>query len=128
MKTSPNNQYAAFDFFVTAEHILDWIHPGRDSEPQRRNLRSKEPLLQIVSHIANGAKHFEAAYGHHKSVSDIEKERYYEPGCVEKGYFEEPLLIHLTENEAKSIGKPTIEAVELAGMVLDYWQDSKLVS
>jgi len=28
LRNSPNDAYVAFDFFVTAEHILDWLHPG----------------------------------------------------------------------------------------------------
>jgi hypothetical protein len=58
METSPLDQYAAFDFFVTAEHIVDWLHPT--DEPSRRALRDSSHLLRITSHLANGSKHFEA--------------------------------------------------------------------
>ncbi|MEO6563915.1 MAG: hypothetical protein ABIN99_12870 [Nitrosospira sp.] len=63
LKNSPQDQYAAFDFFITAEHILDWIYPNNWNE--RKKHRSSVPLLRITSHIANGAKHFEAAKKHH---------------------------------------------------------------
>ena len=46
MKREPMSAYAAFDFFVTAEHMPDWLAP--------KSVKFKEPLLQIVSHIANG--------------------------------------------------------------------------
>ena len=83
IRKSPKDQYAAFDFFVTAEHIVDWIHPNDRKE--REAVRSSSSLLRITSHLANGVKHFEAKAKHHKSVSDVEKSRYVEIGYVEEG-------------------------------------------
>jgi hypothetical protein len=71
MEGDPNDVYPAFDFFVTAEHLVDWYYPDTQDQKRRRDrtdLRNSEPLLQIVSHIANGAKHFEATAAHHQSV------------------------------------------------------------
>lgn len=122
LKNSPHNQYAAFDFFVTAEHILDWIYPNNWDE--RKKHRSSVPLLRVTSHIANGAKHFEATKQCHTSVVEIEKERYVEAGCVEEGCFEDPVLIHLTSEEAKAINAQiVINAKSLASRVLQYWED-----
>jgi hypothetical protein len=107
LKNSPQDQYAAFDFFVTAEHIVDWLHPT--DRTAREAMRSSSPLLRITSHIANGVKHFEAKAKHHRSVSDIEKERYVEQDYVEEGYFEEPLMVRLTPDEGSAFtrtGKP----------------------
>ena len=75
MESEPSNEYAAFDFFVTAEHMLDWIHPGRNNKKVRESVRDSEVLLQVTSHIANGAKHFEATDSCHKSVIEIERDR-----------------------------------------------------
>jgi len=123
MKTSPKDQYAAFDFFVTAEHIIDWTHP--DSKPDREALRLNVSLLRITSHIANGAKHFEVKANRHESISAITKERLVEVGCVEEGCFEEPLRIHLTSEEAKALNTPiTIDAISLASLVLEYWSEN----
>jgi hypothetical protein len=119
MSTSPQDQYAAFDFFVTAEHIVDWIHPT--SKSAREQLRSSSPLLRITSHLANGGKHFEARAAHHRSVMGTEKDRYVEEGYVEDGYFEEPLVIHLSESEVKEMGTSRIDAIALARKVLEYW-------
>jgi len=124
---SPQDQYAAFDFFVTAEHILDWLYP--DSKKDRETHRSSETLLRITSHIANGAKHFDAKAGHHKSVIGIEKNRYVELGYVEEGYFLEPLLLHLTNDEANNLKTDThVEASWLAKMVLEYWKNSDKIA
>jgi hypothetical protein len=120
MEESSEDQYAAFDFFVTAEHIVDWLHPNDDAA--RRALRSSSALLRITSHLANGAKHFEARKKHHRSVVGTEKERYVESGYVDDGYFADPLVIHLSDEEAKEIGAREIEANILAREVVEYWR------
>ena len=56
IRESPQDQYAAFDFIVTAEHIVDWIHP--DDKKAREAIRSSSSLLRITSHLANGVKPF----------------------------------------------------------------------
>lgn len=120
LRHSPHDQYAAFDFFVTAEHIIDWVNPADRAAREAR--RASSPLLRITSHIANGAKHFEAKKKHHRSVSGVEKDRYFEPGYVEKDYFAEPLIIHLTPDDGQEIGQNPVEAVWLAEQVYEYWK------
>lgn len=124
LKESANDQYVAFDFFVTAEHIVDWIHPN-DKEA-RKAIRSSIPLLKIISHIANGAKHFKATASHHKSIDDIEIDRYVEAGYVEEGYFEEPIIVKLTSAEAIQFGNSEINVVDLAQLTLTYWQSQNV--
>jgi hypothetical protein len=119
MESSPYDQFAAFDFFVTAEHIVDWEHPT--SKAKREAVRASNALLRVTSHVANGAKHFSATAKHHKSVSGVEKDRYAEPGYFAEDYAAEPLVIGLTDVEAKEIGGSSIEAIELARRVLAYW-------
>lgn len=119
MEESPEDQFAAFDFFVTAEHIVDWLHPNGKAE--RNALRSHNALLRVTSHVANGAKHFAATAKCHRSVANLKKSRYAEPGYFEEGYVAEPLVVHLTTDEAREIGSGSIEAVALAQRVLEYW-------
>ena len=73
LKKDRNNSYSAFNFFVTAEHMLDWIHPGRSKSTQRSSEKNQSTILQICSHIANGAKHFEVEDKRHKSVSSTHR-------------------------------------------------------
>ena len=120
VRKSPQDQYAAFDFFVTAEHIVDWIHPN--DKKAREAVRSSLPLLRITSHLANGIKHFEAKSKHHKSVVDVEKSRYVAAGYVEDGYFEDPLVVHLTKGEQQAFGQSSIEVSALALQVYEYWE------
>jgi len=119
---SPQDQYAAFDFFVTAEHIVDWIHPN--DKKARDKIRSNSSLLKITSHIANGVKHFEATAPHHQSVKTVEKTRYVGPGYVEEGYLEDPLIVHLTEKEQSSFGQSSIKVTVLAKKVYEYWKSN----
>jgi len=109
----PNDTYLAFNFFVTAEHIPDWI--------DEKNLRKQDPLLRICSHIANGAKHF--MVDRHHSIEQTEKERYVAKGYVAGGYVEEPLMVYLSEGEAKEIGEAKFRAIQLAEMIVDYWSE-----
>jgi hypothetical protein len=120
LKNLPQDQYAAFDFFVTAEHIIDWLHPN--DRAAREAKRASSPLLRITSHIANGAKHFEAKAKHHHSVSGVEKERYVEPDYVEEGYFAEPLIVRLTPEEESAIGENPVDVIWLAERVYEYWK------
>jgi len=54
-QSSIEAQYAAFDFFVCAEHLPDWLSVAvGGSKTQHRSY----PNGALVSHIANGAKHF----------------------------------------------------------------------
>jgi hypothetical protein len=122
VRKSPQDQYAAFDFFVTAEHIVDWIHPN--DRKAREAVRSSLSLLRITSHLANGVKHFEAKAQHHQSVADVEKSRYVEAGYVEEGYFEDPLFVHLTTEEQHSFGQSSIEVSALARQVYEYWKEN----
>jgi len=68
LQANPRDADTAFDFFVTAESLVDWLLPGRENKQARRNLYDREPLLQVVSHIASGAKHYTVEAAHHKTV------------------------------------------------------------
>ena len=122
LNSSPHNQYAAFDFFVTAEHIIDWLYP--DDRRKREEVRASSEILRITSHIANGAKHFEAKARHHQSVAGVEKSRYVAKGYVQEGYFKEPIIIHLSSQESEALGRASLEATELAELVYNYWSSN----
>ena len=117
---SPQDQYAAFDFFVTAEHIVDWIYPN--NRKAREEMRASSPLLRITSQLANGVKHFEAKALHHKSVTGVEKERYVGAGYVEDGYFEDPLIVYLAEKQQNDLGYSNIDVAVLARQVYEFWK------
>ena len=120
MVADPADSYAAFDFFVTAEHMLDWLHPDPGGEAARKAARRGDILLQLTSHIASGAKHFDARDRRHTSVSSVEYIRYADD-YVESGYVDEVIVIKLSPAEASVFGTATIDAVVLGHRVHAYW-------
>ena len=125
MKTSPLDQFAAFDFFTTADCVVDWLHPDRkvfrDNAAARKALRDSSAVLRIASHLANGSKHFHVTA--HHSITGTEKSRYVDEGYVEEGYFHEPLVVHLAQEEARELtsATATIEAIALAELLVEFW-------
>ncbi|MBC2712853.1 MAG: hypothetical protein HGJ94_18245 [Desulfosarcina sp.] len=120
LEESPINQYTAFDFFVTAEHMLDWLYP--DERNRREQVKDRNVLLRICSHIASGAKHFQATASHHDSVQDA---------IVQQGAFSIDfsdsfkvghLQIQLQGQAACELGN-SIKVIDLARKVLDFWKN-----
>jgi hypothetical protein len=114
IKSNPLDIYTAFDFFITAEHLPDWIGD--------KSIKSKEPLLKVVSHIANGAKHFKATDPKHKSVEDV----YIRKGAFQAGAFQSDafdvgdLIVELFGDEVNQFGSE-ISVRRLAQLVIEYW-------
>jgi hypothetical protein len=114
LQQSGQDSHIAFNFFVTAEHLPDWLG--------LRALVHQHALLRIVRHLANGAKHFNVDPKRHRSVVVTSKDRYFEEGYIEPGYMEEPLLVHLSPDEADEMGTAVIDSVSLGRKVLAFWR------
>jgi hypothetical protein len=73
LKSDQYNTDAHFNFYVTALHLLDWKYPDNipGNKEMKRELTRNNVLLQICSHIANGAKHFVASASRHRLVSGV---------------------------------------------------------
>ena len=128
LRDAPNDHDAAINFFVTAEHMLDWLMPGTAGRPKREQLRNSEPLLQVVSHLASGAKHHSQLLSHHQAVSQSGETggyfaaAYFSPRYFGSSYFGgRTLSVTLTGNAAQTLG-PSLSAVALAEQVYSYWQ------
>jgi hypothetical protein len=124
----PMNAYTAFNFFVTAEHLLDWVYPGRANKSQREQIRESSIALQICAHIANGAKHFQVEDKHHQSVSETMQTGAMYSGALFRGklfagrlFPKAALVVHLKGDAEQSLGT-SITALALAAMVLEYWE------
>ena len=110
LEADPADEYAAFDFFVTAYHMLEWVHPNharKDSlqAGKRKLIADKERLLRIAAELANGVKHFEQFS--YAGIADVETAGGYWPrgywpaGYWPPGFWKEPrLIIKLTTTEA----------------------------
>jgi hypothetical protein len=123
LEQNPVDEDAAFDFFVTAYHILDWLYPGRDNKGQRDTHRDSEPLLQVCDDLCNGAKHFHLDAARHNRVSDTLTEA----GAFDAGGFQQDafdvgkLVVELSGTAAQSLGAKR-EVLQLARDVVNYWE------
>ncbi len=125
MKADPLDTYAAFDFFVTAEHLVDWTIPDQRDKNRggdRKALRASEPLLQVTSHIASGAKHFRATAAHHDSVdhADVRPQGAFDPRAFSPCAFS-PSAFSMTGLHIKLEDGTLWHAYDLADQVLAYW-------
>lgn len=114
MNKALSDPYAAFDFFVTAEHMRDWLFPGKEGRKQREALRESSSILQMVSHIATGAKHLVPESPQHVSVRDVDGPTSEYPHAALVIYPADPVVAELGILGTTTLG--------LAQMVLDYWR------
>lgn len=138
LEADPADEYAAFDFFVTAYHMLEWVHPNgaRNDAGQaskRRLIMNKERLLTIAAELANGVKHFERFS--YSGVVNVETAGGYWPrgywprgywpaGYWPRGFRKEPkLIIKLSTAEARFFGNaPSLVAVDAARKLCAFWK------
>jgi hypothetical protein len=139
-KADPLNVDLAWNFFVTAEHLPDWLaHRGpRTLEGfSITKFKRAQPLTRICANLANGAKHFiprvkpEERLNTSVERTAREMSGYVEEGYVEEGYVgEEPVLrVYLTPDEWAALRQEDsrvtaaeIDALRLAALVLTFWQ------
>jgi hypothetical protein len=125
IRAAPDDAYAAFDFFVTADHILDWLlpdSPGRCQKDARKLKRESSELLKITSHIANGAKHFQALAKHHDSVGDLKQvSGGFDPRAFSPRSFS-PASFKMHGLNVRLQNGRVIHVLVLAEDVLRYWQ------
>lgn len=128
LRDNPRDETAAIDFFVTAESLLDWLHPGHLNRQARESERSANIVMQVTSHLATGAKHFRPEAKHHKSVKHSKKvggtfaARTFAAGMFKANTFSKGNLIIELEGEAERQLGESISAILLAQLVLDHWK------
>ena len=124
IEANPCNIFAAFDFFVTAEHLHEWVVKHYPEWVDDKSIKNEESRLNIVSHIANGVKHFKATHSKHKSVKNVHKRK----GAFQAEPFQSDafdvgdLVIELKEDEAEKFGSE-ISVRTLAQDVVNFWTD-----
>jgi hypothetical protein len=112
LSKAESDAYLAFNFFVTAEHLPDWLG--------QRPLVKMHALLRVVSHIANGAKHFTVDPHRHSSVNATARETYAEDYA--DNYCQDSLFVYLSAEEANALGKPAYNVLELGRLIIDFWR------
>jgi hypothetical protein len=132
-KADPLNVDFAWNFFVTAEHLPDWMGRTHQGPPLlgRENIgtfKADRPLLRVCSQIANGGKHLVADPKRHTSVDRTVREvsGYIEAGYIEDGYYaEEPMLrVYLTPDEVAALGRDAadVDALWLANRIMEFYR------
>jgi hypothetical protein len=110
---APAAQYAAFDFFVCAEHLADWVAKERGGTLTQHRAYADGAL---VSHVANGAKHFRVDPTRHTTVRDTASSGAYQRGAFQSDAFQTATLVIALESNA------SVSANEVASRVLSHWK------
>jgi hypothetical protein len=126
-KAEPMNVDFAWNFFVTAEHLPDWLartDPLALKGYTIEAFKQSGSLTHVCSHLANGAKHFRPT--RHTAVASMRQQGGWIPwGWVPAGWVPLPaLLIDLTpdEQDALQFLSASVEALLFATWLLAFWQ------
>ena len=120
LERNPQDTDAAFDLFVTARHVPDWIEAT--GGPDAAKLFAQHVELRVCRHIADGAKHFEATRSNHKQVSGttISPGGFYASGFSSAAFQVGHLSIDLDSTDTATVAfGGTIDAVRLARRVIE---------
>jgi excisionase family DNA binding protein len=133
-RQDPVNTDLAWNFFVTAEHLPDWLARADSQALGGKSIntfKEANPLLRICSHLANGGKHFKAK--EHTSVQQIVRVRTVRvtqgPGGDNSltTISEDPprLEVYVTPKEQAALGWSTSygSALGLAAQILEFWRN-----
>jgi hypothetical protein len=123
------DSHVCFNFFVTAEHLPDWLLPGNANNAERNKLKD-EPILRVCSQIANGGKHFVTEAKKHtaiKSTAYMFSVTLDPAGRTQLRNKPDPepeneFVIHLNAPEANALGCESMTVRQLAKRVLDFWE------
>lgn len=108
-------QYAAFDFFVCAEHIPDWLATTAGGSISSHR---SYPDGALVSHIANGAKHFQVKNPRHTTVKDTAAiAGAFDAGAFARSAFQVAKLVVELESGASE------DVLEVAARVIAHWRN-----
>jgi hypothetical protein len=116
MRDEPRNPCPAYDFFVTAYHMHEWI--ARD-ETHRKTLEAA-PLVRVAGEIATRAKHLHA--DNPKWVTlDALGSRMHGPLSRMPHGIPTDLWVALEDPSSTPLGRDIVKAGELAECLLEHW-------
>lgn len=119
-RAAPNDRDTAINFFVAAESMLDWKHPGDPNAGIRKAIRDSEPLLRVVWDLASLSKHLQVR-PQHDSVGASGVMGEFFGGSFFGGSFFGTLSVKLKGPAAAQFG-PSVSAIELAEQAVAYWK------
>lgn len=56
-RANPTDVYVAFDFFVTAQNVPEWLYPTKRQKNQREKVFDEFVELRVCRHLGNAVKH-----------------------------------------------------------------------
>ena len=119
LQLEPADSHAAFDFFVTAWHLVDWLHPGDAGKVAREALVNRSPLLSMCRRVANGVKHFELGDPRTGGVSETAVEGPFDR-TFDFSFDRVRLVLHL-DGAARDAYGETVQVSELARTIVAWW-------
>jgi hypothetical protein len=127
LSAAPTDSRVAYNFFVTAWHLLEWLYPVDKSK--REQIRDEHPVLQVCEHLAVGAKHFSPGNQRLKSVVNTGRaghwpQGYWPAGYWPRGYWRDSLVVELAGG-ARDLFGPQIDVLPLAQEVMKFWRANK---
>jgi len=125
VQANARDSYAAYDFVVTAWHLLEWWRPGNENAAARRTTADENPILRVCEHLAVGAKHFDPHNPNLRSVERSTRDSAWALGAWGSntwaaGVWKDDLIVHL-DGVAKDKYGETITISELAVAALEFW-------
>jgi hypothetical protein len=125
LQAEPTDTDAAYNFFVTGWHLLEWAHPGRAQEDLRARKRDANVELLIAEHLAVAGKHFAPKDPRLESVdggkrSGVWSDSVWGANVWAKGTWAETLTVHL-DGKARDILGDKIDVMPLAERLMNFW-------
>lgn len=125
IEADPLDTYAAFDFCVSAWHLVDWKYPN-GQDPARIDFLQRLPILRVCEHLAVGAKHFEPNPARHKSVAGTDDTSVWArgawaPGTWAPGTWVGNLVVRL-DGDAKTAFGDALPLEDFANRVMKVWE------
>lgn len=122
LNQDPGDADTAFNCFITAWSLIDWLHPGDPST--REALRRENPVLQACAHLADGSKHLRLNNPRHVSVRNTARggnrgARPFRMNPGQRPVSATALFVHLEGDAAQQFGSfPS--ALDLARKTVDW--------
>lgn len=126
IKASPSDAFAAFDFIVTAWHLLEWKYPHKDGKTARDSLCGEHPILGLCEHLCVSGKHYAPTNPKHHSMqgsfrNSAWKRGVWAPGAWAQGAWFDELVIELS-GPARELYGASLTMGSFADLVMEFWR------
>lgn len=121
LASDPLDSYAAYDFFVTAWHLVDWTHSPVHDSGGRDALLARAPVLRVCEQVAVGAKHVEPYATRYALASNAESATPWAPLTWPPSTWTGDLFIRF-DGRARELYGDQLTVMQLAQLVIDVWR------